>query len=104
MYAIIEISGKQYKCEKDAIVNVDLFEAAENSSVTLDKVLMCVDGEKVLVGKPYLPNVKVTAKVLGEFQGKKVRGIKFKRRKNYQRVKNDRAQFLSLKIEGLAIA
>ena len=104
MYAIVEISGKQYKLEKDAVVSVDAFEAEENSSVKLDKVLMAVDGEKVLVGKPYLANVKVTAKVLGEEQGKKVSGMKFKRRKNYQRYKSDRAQLTSLKVEGITLA
>ena len=104
MYAIVEISGKQYKLEKNAIINVDAFEAEENSSIKLDKVLMAVDGEKVLVGKPYLANVKITAKVLGEEKGKKVFGIKFKRRKNYQRVKNGRALFVKLKVEELAIA
>ena len=104
MYAIVEISGKQYKLEKDAVLSVDAFEAEENSSIKLDKVLMAVDGENVLVGKPYLSNVKVTAKVLGEEKGKKVFGMKFKRRKNYQRVKNDRPLYLKLKVEELAIA
>ncbi|HEY1405159.1 MAG TPA: 50S ribosomal protein L21 [Spirochaetota bacterium] len=104
MYAIVEITGKQYKVEKDAVVNVDTFEAAVDSSIKLDNVLMFVDGEKVLVGKPYLSNVKVNAKVLGEFQGKKVRGMKFKRRKNYQRFKSDRAHLLSLKVEGISLA
>ncbi|MGL4368329.1 MAG: 50S ribosomal protein L21 [Spirochaetota bacterium] len=104
MYAIVEISGKQYKLEKDAVVNVDAFEAEENSSVKFDKVLMAVDGEKVLVGKPYLANVKVTAKVLGEEKGKKVCGMKFRNRKNYQRQKNGRPLYLKLKIEELAIA
>ena len=104
MYAIVEISGKQYKLEKDAVLSVDAFEAEENSSIKLDKVLMAVDGENVLVGKPYLSNVKVTAKVLGEEKGKKVSGMKFKRRKNYQRVKNDRPLYLKLKVEELAIA
>jgi large subunit ribosomal protein L21 len=104
MYAIVEISGKQYKLEKDAVVSVDAFEAEENSSINLDKVLMAVDGDKVLVGKPYLANVRVTATVLGEEKGKKVFGMKFKRRKNYQRVKNDRAHYLKLKVEALAIA
>jgi large subunit ribosomal protein L21 len=102
MYAVVEISGKQYKLEKDAIVNVDRFDAEKDSSVALDKVLMYVDGETVLVGKPYLSDVKVSAKVLGEFRGDKVRGIKFKRRKNYQRLKSNRPNFLSLKVEGVA--
>ena len=104
MYAIVEISGKQYKLEKNAIVNVDAFDAEENSSIKLDKVLMAVDGESVLVGKPYLANVKITAKVLGEEQGKKVSGMKFKRRKNYQRLKSGRPLYLKLKVEELAIA
>jgi large subunit ribosomal protein L21 len=104
MYAIVEITGKQYKVEKDAIVDVDTFDAEADSSVKFDTVLMYVDGEKVLVGKPYLTNVKVSAKVIGDLQGKKVRGMKFKRRKNYQRFKSDRAQLTSLKVEGITLA
>lgn len=102
MYAVVEISGKQYKLEKDAVVNVDRFDAAKDSSIALEKVLMYVDGDTVLVGKPYLSDVKVSAKVLGEKRGDKVRGIKFKRRKNYSRLKSNRPHYLTLKVEGIA--
>jgi large subunit ribosomal protein L21 len=102
MYAVVEISGKQYKLQKDEIVNVDKMEAAKDATLALDKVLMFVDGETVLVGKPYLTNVKVSAKVLGEIKGDKVRGIKFKRRKNYSRLKSNRPHYLQLKVEGLS--
>jgi large subunit ribosomal protein L21 len=104
MYAIVEISGKQYKLQKDLIVNVDKFEAVKDSSLALDKVLLFADGDNVLVGKPYLSNVKVNAKVLGDIKGDKVRGMKFKRRKNYQRFKSERPEYVQLKIETLAKA
>jgi large subunit ribosomal protein L21 len=102
MYAVVEISGKQYKLEKDTVVNVDRFDATKDSSIPLEKVLMYVDGDTVLIGKPYLTDVKVSAKVLGEKRGEKVRGIKFKRRKNYSRLKSNRPYYLTLKIDGLA--
>ena len=73
MYAIVEISGKQYKVEKDATINVDRLENKENENMTIDKVLLFADGENVLIGEPYLSNVKVQATVLGEVKGKKVR-------------------------------
>lgn len=104
MYAIVEISGKQYKVEKDMVLNVDKIKGHNSGEVTVDKVLMCVNGEQVLVGQPYLANVKIVAKVLGVVKGKKVRGVKFHKRKNYQRTMGHRTQYLHLKIEELAIA
>ncbi len=101
MYAIIEINGKQYKVEKDVMINVDILDE-KNETVTLDKVLMFADGDKVMIGQPYLNNVKVTAKNMGVARGKKVRGIKFKKRKNYTRTLGHRQNYLQLKISELS--
>lgn len=103
MYAIVEVSGKQYKVEKDMTLNVGMIKDKETGDVTLDKVLMVVDNERIMIGEPYLKNVKVTAKVLGMVKGKKVRGIKFKRRKNYTRTLGHRPKYSRLKIENLSI-
>ena len=75
MYAIVEIGGKQYKIEKDMRLNVDKLKNYKEGSINIDKVLMYVEGDKVLVGQPYLDSVKVTAEVLGVIKGNKVRGI-----------------------------
>jgi large subunit ribosomal protein L21 len=101
MYAIIEVNGKQYKVEKDITINVDTIDD-ERETITLDKVLMFADGDKVMVGQPYLNNVKVTAQNLGVIRGKKVRGIKFKKRKNYTRTLGHRQDYLQLKISDLS--
>lgn len=102
MYAIVEIAGKQYKVEKDMTLAVDKLKGKEGD-LTLDKVLMYVDGDKVLVGQPYLDNVSVSASVLEIFKAKKVRGIKFKKRKNYTRTLGHRQEMTKLKIKDVAV-
>ena len=103
MYAIVEIGGKQYKIEKDIIINVDKIKDQGNENLIIDKVLMFVNSDNVLVGRPYLDNVKITAKNLGIVKGKKVRGIKFKKRKNYTRTLGYRPEYLRLKIEEMDV-
>ena len=100
MYALVEVSGKQYKVEKDCIIDVDKIDNVEENQdeVILDKVLLIADGENVKIGNPYLENSKVKAKNCGIVKGKKVRGIKFKKRKNYTRTLGHRQQYLQLKI------
>ena len=97
MYAIVEIAGKQYKIEKDTVINVDRLKKAENN-IIIDKVLLYSNNGDIRVGNPYLSNVQVKAEVLGELKGNKVFGIKFKKRKNYTRTVGHRAIYSQLKI------
>ncbi|MCL1833995.1 MAG: 50S ribosomal protein L21 [Leptospirales bacterium] len=97
MYVIVEIAGKQYKIEKDAVINVDRLKKPENN-ITIDKVLLYSNEGDIRVGNPYLSNVQVKAEVLGEVKGNKVLGIKFKKRKNYTRTVGHRAIYSQLKI------
>lgn len=97
MYAIVEIAGKQYKIEKDAVINVDRLKKTD-SNITLDKVLLFSNDTDVRIGKPYLDNVQIKAEVLGEIKGNKVSGVKFKKRKNYTRTIGHRAIYSQIKI------
>ncbi len=103
MYAIVEIAGKQYKVEKDIIINVDRLKDQQGEDVTIDKVLLISDDGSVQVGQPYLSNVSVKASFLGEVKGKKVRGIKFKKRKNYTRTLGHRHVYSQLKINEVVV-
>jgi large subunit ribosomal protein L21 len=103
MYAIVEIAGKQYKVEKDKTIAVDLLQANNDETVTIDKVMMLVDGDKVLVGQPYLSNVQVKAKVGGKVRGQKVRGIKFRKRKNYTRTLGHKQPYTSITIVDMSV-
>jgi large subunit ribosomal protein L21 len=103
MYAIVEIGGKQYRVEKDIVINVDAIAGPENKEMTFDSVILFSDGNDVKLGRPYLENVKVKATVLGETKGNKVRGVKFKKRKNHTRTFGHRHQYLTLKINDVAV-
>ncbi len=101
MYAIVEIGGKQYKVQKDMIVDVEKVDVQDSKELQFDTVIMTVDGESVKVGQPYISGAKVKATVLDVVKGKKVLGVKFKKRKNYTRTYGARHQYLRLKIDDL---
>ena len=48
MYAIVEISGKQFKVEKKQKLFVNRIDAEEGKKVSFDNVLMFSDGNKLL--------------------------------------------------------
>ena len=103
MYAIVEIAGKQYKIEKDQVISVDFLDKQENEVFDISSVLLFADEGNTLVGKPYLDNVKVKAQCLGDVKGDKVRGMKFKKRKGYERIMGHRQMYSQLKISELAL-
>ena len=53
MYAIIETGGKQYKVEKDDLVQVEKLDAKAKDEIIFSNVLLAVEGEKVKVGFPF---------------------------------------------------
>ncbi|OHD64210.1 MAG: 50S ribosomal protein L21 [Spirochaetes bacterium RBG_13_51_14] len=103
MYAIVEIAGKQYKIEKDAKINVEKLDTGAEGTVVIDKILLYADGVDVLIGQPYLKNVNITAKVLDEVKGDKVRGIKFGKRKRHERTLGHRQTYSRILISELTV-
>ena len=102
MFAIVECGGKQYKVEKDLIINVDKMPAEIGEKVNL-KVLMVSDGAKVLAKASELKTAKVTAVVLEEFKDKKVIVYKFKPKIHVRKKQGHRQPYIKLKIESIAI-
>jgi large subunit ribosomal protein L21 len=98
MYSIIEQGGMQFKVVPGTIVQVPLMDAEKGSEISIDKVLLSVDGETINVGTPFLEGAVVTAKVAGHLKGKKVLVIKKKRRKDYRRKNGHRQQYTRLEI------
>jgi large subunit ribosomal protein L21 len=94
MYAIVDITGHQYKIEKDQTLFVHKLEGNEGDVVELKQVLLTDDNGKVKVGNPSVKGAKVTAKILEQVKGDKVIVFKKKRRKGYKK-KNGHRQLLS---------
>ena len=94
MYAIVEISGQQFKVSKDEKIFVHRLDEKEGSDVSFEKVLLIDDGKDIKVGSPTINGAYVDAKIINHLKGDKVVVFKKKRRKGY-RVKNGHRQYLS---------
>ena len=100
MYAIVEISGKQYKVQEGDIVFVDRLEdKEEGSKITFDKVLLVSDENKVTIGQGTVKGAKVEASVIGHGKSKKIIVFKFKAKKNYRRTQGHRQPYTKIQIE-----
>lgn len=94
MYAIVEISGKQFKVEKKQKLFVNRLDVAEGKKISFENVLMVNDGSKSSVGTPNVTGVQVDAKILKHLKSDKVIVFKKKRRKGYK-VKNGHRQAIT---------
>ena len=94
MNAIVEISGKQFKVEKDSKLFVHRVQGNEGDKITFDNVLMLDNGSKVIIGSPNVTGASVQAKIIKHLKDDKVIVFKKKRRKGYK-VKNGHRQSLS---------
>ncbi len=101
MYALIEYKGKQYKAEKDALIQVDKIDAEKGATVEIETVLLVSDGDKVTVGTPYVAGAKVTAVVEDTFKDDKVIVYKYKSKKDYHRTIGHRQQYTNIRVTAI---
>lgn len=96
MYAIINISGKQYKAISGARLRVPKQDGETGTSLTFDKVLLISDGKNTEVGEPILKGASVTGTIIEHGRNKKILVYKKKRRKGYQRKNGHRQWFTEI--------
>lgn len=102
MYAVIKSGGKQYTVKEGDILRVEKLDAGEGDIIKLDDVLMLVDGDKVTVGQPNVAGASVSATVRGAVRGDKIRIVKKRRRKHYEKVQGHRQTYTELAITGIS--
>ncbi len=98
MYAVIETGGKQYKVSEGDVIFVEKLGAEEGADVTIDKVLIVGNDDKITVGTPSVEGASVEAKVLKNGKAKKIYVFKMKRKKNYRRKIGHRQPYTKLEI------
>lgn len=101
MYAIVDISGKQFKVAKDQYIYAPRLEGEAGSSVKFDKVLLVDNNGSVQIGAPTVSGAVVSGKILEHVKGDKVIVFKKKRRKGYVVKNGHRQQFTKVQIESI---
>ena len=101
MYAVFKTGGKQYRASTGDVIKVEKIEAEKGATIELDQVLMVGEGEDVKIGTPFLDGGKVTATVVEHGRRKKIKIIKFKRRKHHMKRMGHRQYFTQIEITGI---
>ncbi len=99
MYAVIKTGGKQYRVSEGQRLEVERV-AGPEGELSFEP-LMLVDGDAVTAGTGALTGAKVTARVVGESQGPKVVGFKYKNKSNQRRHWGHRQRYTTIEITGI---
>ena len=103
-HAIIVTGGKQYRVAEGDLLFVEKLPAEAGDTVTFDQVLAVVDGEKEpIIGTPTVAGATVTAKVVKNGKGKKIRVFKYKAKKNYRRRQGHRQPYTQVQIDAITV-
>ena len=100
MYAIVKTGGKQYKVAEGDLVKVEKIEGEPGSSVALTPVLL-VDGAEVTTSADKLANVSVSAEIVEQTKGPKIKILKYKNKTGYKKRQGHRQPLTVLKVTGI---
>jgi large subunit ribosomal protein L21 len=101
-YAVIGIGGKQFLVEPGEEITLDRLEAADNApTLTFDQVYLLVKGDKVSLGTPLVPGAQVTASVIGQEKGPKIRVATYRAKSRHRRVRGHRQLLTRVKITSI---
>ena len=100
MYAIVRSGGRQYKVAVGDVLEINKIDGKAGDSLDLT-ALMLVDGDKITTEADELGKVSVTAEVLGETKGPKIKIIKFKNKTGYMKRQGHRQRYTQVKVTGI---
>jgi len=104
MKATIKTQGRQFTVKEGDVLFVNRYpNTASGDSVTIDTVLAVGEGESMQIGAPMVSGASVTAKILENKRGLKVRVFKKKRRKGYRKTRGHRQELSVIKIESITV-
>lgn len=94
-YAIIALSGRQYKVSAGQIITIDRLPGKKNFEIK-EVLLTNIDGQ-IKIGTPYV-DAKVSFETIGNLRGPKIRVSKFKAKSRYRKTIGFRADLTKIKV------
>ena len=101
MYAVFTDGSRQYRVTEGDLVKVDYREVEEGGTVEFASVLLYSNGDDLKIGQPLVGGLKVVGEVVGEVSTK-LRIQKFRRRKNYKRLRGHRQWYTQVRIKAIS--
>ena len=101
MYAIVKTGGKQYTVAVGDVVEVEKLVGEPGTEVSLPAVLI-VDGTTVTTAAAALAAASISAKVVAQVKGPKIRIHKFKNKTGYHKRQGHRQQLTRVEVTGIS--
>jgi large subunit ribosomal protein L21 len=101
MYAIVKTGGKQYKVAEGDVLTIEKLDLAAGASVALPAILL-VDGTDVTTDAAALAAATVTAEVVAQTKGPKIRIHKFKNKTGYHKRQGHRQKLTQVRVTGIS--
>ncbi|HVG40739.1 MAG TPA: 50S ribosomal protein L21 [Chitinophagaceae bacterium] len=100
MLAIVKISGKQFRVQKDQKLYIPRVEGNAGDAIEFSDVLLFQNDSNLSLGGDITATVK--AEIVGHVQGDKVIAFKMKRRKGYRKKHGHRTHYTQIRINEIA--
>ncbi|MFA6624866.1 MAG: 50S ribosomal protein L21 [Bacilli bacterium] len=100
MYAIIMTGGKQVKAEVGQTIYTEKIKGEVGDEITFDKVLY-VEGDKTVIGQPFVKGAKVLAKIVKIGREPKIRVLRYKAKSNLRVQRGHRQPYTACSIEAI---
>ena len=100
-YAIVEISGRQFWIETGKYYDLNRIPTKLGQEIILNRVLLLNNDGEVLVGKPYLEQVKVKGKILKHLRGRKIIVYKMRSKKKTRKTFGSRRKLTRVLINSI---
>lgn len=96
MYVVFQNGGKQYKVKKYQVIKLEKIKEKINKEVEFNNIIAVIKNNEISTAN--INNIKIIGKILEHNREKKIKIIKFKRRKHSKKRYNHRQWFSKIKI------
>jgi len=100
-YAVIKTGGQQYRVTEGQTLKVEKLNYDIGAEAEFDEILLVASGDKIKVGQPTVEKAKVVAEVVEHGRGKKIKILKFRRRKHSMKRMGHRQDYTLIKIKSI---
>lgn len=95
-YVVCQIGSRQYLVNHGQVLKVDKL-PDNTKNLSIDQVLLAVDGDKVELGSPYLKK-NLNFEVMENIKERKIQVATYKAKANYRRVLGQRRVMSKIKL------
>ncbi len=103
MKAVIRSGSRQFIAAEGETILVERLPQAAGEQVTFDQILMVADGEQSTVGMPFVKGAAVTATILEQTKGPKLKVFRYHPKKRYRKLNGHRQQYTKVRIEKISL-